>query len=70
MSAQLAAVKVPVLYLRASDDRLVPSGAAAAVAELKTQTRVVEVQGPHLLLQAVPAEAAEAVKAFVREIQG
>jgi hypothetical protein len=27
------------------------------------------VQGPHLLLQAAPAEAAEAVRAFVREIQ-
>ena len=69
MSAQLAAVKVPVLYLRASHDRLVPSAASATVAELNTHTRVVEVQGPHLLLQAAPAEAAEAVRALLREIQ-
>jgi pimeloyl-ACP methyl ester carboxylesterase len=69
VSAEFSAVKIPVLYLRASQDRLVPAEASAAVAELNPQTRVVEVQGPHLLLQAAPAEAAEAVRAFVREIQ-
>lgn len=66
VSAELSAVKVPVLYLRASHDRLVPTDASRLVAELNSLTQVVEILGPHLLLQAAPGEAAEVIEAFVR----
>ena len=69
ISAKLSTVKVPVLYLRASRDRIVPASASALVAKLCPDTRVVELEAPHFLLQAVPAKAAQAVGAFVREVQ-
>jgi pimeloyl-ACP methyl ester carboxylesterase len=69
VSAKLSAVKVPVLYLRASRDSVVPASASALVAKLSPRTRVVELEAPHFLLQAAPAKAAQEVGAFVREVQ-
>ena len=65
----VSAVKVPVLYLRASQDVLVPPNAAELVVRLNSRTEVVELEAPHFLLQAAPAEAAKAVAAFARETQ-
>jgi pimeloyl-ACP methyl ester carboxylesterase len=50
----LARVEVPVLYLRASEDRLVPSPASAELAAIP-RLRVAEIEGPHFLLQASPS---------------
>ena len=69
VSAKLSTVKVPVLYLRGSRDSVVPAGASVLVANLCPGTRVVELEAPHFLLQAVPTKAAQAVGAFVREVQ-
>src|SRR5262249_23414227 len=54
----LANVRVPVLYLRASEDRLVPRRCAADIAQAATQTHIVEIEAPHTLLQVKPAAAA------------
>lgn len=67
--SQLATVTVPVLYLRASHDHLVPASASALVSKLNEHTRVVELEGPHFLLQVAPVEAAQVIGAFVREVQ-
>jgi pimeloyl-ACP methyl ester carboxylesterase len=69
VAAKLSTVNVPVLYLRASHDRLVPPDASALVSEIIPYARVVELDAPHFLLQAAPAAAAQAVGAFVREVQ-
>ena len=65
MRPALANVDVPVLYLRATEDRLVPRGCAEAIARVATQTRIVDIEAPHTLLQVAPAAAAAAVKAFI-----
>ena len=67
VSALLVEVGVPVLYLRASEDRLVPRSASDDLAATP-RLRVAEVEGPHFLLQANPSAAAEMVQAFLREI--
>ena len=67
--AKLAEVNVPVLYLRASHDRLVPQTASKLVAQLCPHAEVVQLEAPHFLLQAVPSEAARIVAAFVREVE-
>ncbi len=67
-SAKMASVRVPLLYLRASRDRLVPPTASAAVICLSPLAQVVEIEAPHGLLQARPGEAAHAVAAFLRRI--
>jgi pimeloyl-ACP methyl ester carboxylesterase len=51
-------IRVPTLYLRATEDRFVPRSAAAPFARLASGARVVEIEGPHFLLQANPVEAA------------
>ena len=68
-SAALAAVKVPVLYIQATQDKLVPSGAARLAMEACPAMKVISLEGPHCLLQAMPAEAAAVVAAFVRDVE-
>ncbi len=67
VSAILARVDVPVLYLRASEDRLVPRSASDELSATP-RIRFAEVEGPHFLLQAKPSAAAAHVQAFLREI--
>jgi pimeloyl-ACP methyl ester carboxylesterase len=64
----LPRVRVPVLYLRASDDRLVPGRCADAIASAVAQAHIVDIEAPHLMLQVAPAAAAAAVGAFVESL--
>jgi len=68
VAARLALIGVPALYLRASEDRLVP-GSASAVFAAVPRIRIGEVEGPHFLLQASASAAAAHVMAFLREIE-
>lgn len=61
---KLKSTEVPILYLRATRDRLVPPPASVLVKRLAPQTDVVEIEAPHCLLQAVPGEAAGAIMRF------
>lgn len=62
---QLAGLSIPVLYLRAGADRLVPRRAADEVATCSPAARLVEIDGPHFLLQAQPGECARHIREFV-----
>lgn len=66
----LMRVSVPGLFLRATDDRLVPSSAARAFAELAPNANVAEIEGPHLLLQSNPAAAIRVIRKFMCETAG
>jgi pimeloyl-[acyl-carrier protein] methyl ester esterase len=66
VSPQLARVRVPVLYLRATRDRVVPPSASAEVLRAQPAARVVDLQAPHLLLQTAPVEAAQQLCAFFK----
>lgn len=68
VSAKLPAIKVPTLYLRASRDRLVPRSAAEPVAQFVPGVRITELDAPHFLLQAIPAESAQMIRLFVHEV--
>jgi pimeloyl-ACP methyl ester carboxylesterase len=61
----LARAKVPVLYLQADKDRVVPARAAAEVKANLPSATVVVLAGPHLLLQANPADALKVIKHFL-----
>jgi hypothetical protein len=62
VSALLARVDVPVLYLVASEDRLVPRSASDELTAIP-RIRFAEIEGPHFLLQARPLPAAAHVEA-------
>jgi pimeloyl-ACP methyl ester carboxylesterase len=61
----LERVAIPVLYLRATRDRLVPKSAARDIQAIARQTTVVEIAAPHFVLQAAPAAAASAIRRFM-----
>jgi pimeloyl-ACP methyl ester carboxylesterase len=66
-TASLCLIRLPVLYLRASEDRVVFSSASAVISKHLRGMKVVEIEGPHFLLQAKPRESAAAVRAFANE---
>jgi pimeloyl-[acyl-carrier protein] methyl ester esterase len=65
VSASLPQVRVPVLYLRASEDRVVSRASSELVASLAPQTKVVEFAAPHFLLQVLPSPVASRVAEFM-----
>lgn len=66
---RLAAAQVPVLYLQARQDYLLPARAAAEVQACLPSVQVESLDGPHLLLQACPGAAADAVRRFMRGLK-
>ena len=61
----LSRLRLPVLYLRASRDLVVPASSGRLVAKACPQARVVELQGPHLSLATAPAASAGAILEFL-----
>lgn len=70
VSAHVQSIKVPMLYLGASEDLVVPRTAADVISRLQPSMKVVEVKAPHFLLQAAPAEAARVVRGFFETTVG
>ncbi len=59
--------RVPTLYLRARSDRLVPMTAGDLASRYIPDLRIIDLEGPHFLLQASPKAAADVIKAFSLE---
>jgi pimeloyl-ACP methyl ester carboxylesterase len=68
VTAQVPMIGVPVLYLRATLDRVVPRSAADLIVRLLPHTKVADVEAPHFMLQAKPVESAAEIRAFAREV--
>ena len=66
-SEDLTRVRVPILYMRATHDRLVPRSCGKAITRLSARATAVEVDAPHMLLQCAPRECAEVIGEFVKE---
>lgn len=64
-SALLSSIQVPVLYLRASEDRVVSRASSELVVSFAPQTKVIEFAAPHFLLQVLPLASAEIVLEFM-----
>lgn len=68
VSEKLSEIEVPILDLRALKDGVVPNRAARDIRRLGRRVSVVEMEGPHFILQALPRETAVAVRDFVRGV--
>jgi pimeloyl-ACP methyl ester carboxylesterase len=62
------AISVPVLYLRATEDRLLSGSAGKQIASAIPHCTAEHIAGPHLLLQAVPQACARAVGEFAARL--
>lgn len=69
VSAKLCEIGVPGLYLRGTEDRLVPRDVCHALRRGAPRLRVVDVEGPHFLLQVNPRAAAQAIGDFVESVE-
>jgi pimeloyl-ACP methyl ester carboxylesterase len=67
---QLRECPVPILYLAATEDRLIPRRTVAHIRRLQPRVQVVSVIGPHLLLQAAPERAARTMEMFAVYCEG
>ncbi|MEZ5515686.1 MAG: alpha/beta hydrolase [Steroidobacteraceae bacterium] len=70
VTRELAAVQVPALYLRATEDRVVPPTAGHKFASALQRATLVDVVGPHCLLQCSPEATAKEIHAFLRPLGG
>ena len=61
----LRRIGTPVLYLRASRDRIVSARLSSALTSQLPKVSITEIDGPHLLLQTRPRECADAVLEFI-----
>lgn len=68
VSGKLHSVNLPTLYIRATEDRLVPRSAGDLFLRLARFGRLVDLEGPHFLLQASPDAAANEIRKFIRHI--
>jgi pimeloyl-ACP methyl ester carboxylesterase len=60
----LSRIKVPMLYLRATADRLIPEAAGRVIVEARPGTEWIEIDAPHFMLQTEPEACARAVEKF------
>jgi pimeloyl-ACP methyl ester carboxylesterase len=65
--AELASISVPVLYVRAEQDRLVGEDALNEVVRCQPRTAIIRVPGPHLLMQREPKRMAEIICHFAQQ---
>jgi pimeloyl-[acyl-carrier protein] methyl ester esterase len=64
VGAQLRSCPVPILYLAATEDRLVSRRSLAHIRRLQPRVDAVALVGPHLLLQVAPEMAARVIHTF------
>lgn len=64
VTPSLRQVQVPILYLQAKYDALLPAAAFNCIAEYAPQAEIVVLSAPHMLLQHKPDEAACVIAGF------
>jgi pimeloyl-ACP methyl ester carboxylesterase len=66
----LKSCSVPILYLRANQDRLISPKCIDDVRDIKPNIQIVEIDSPHFILQRKPQEAAAAIMKFLETVRG
>jgi pimeloyl-[acyl-carrier protein] methyl ester esterase len=66
----LTHVDVPILYMQAEEDHLVPSSCFEEIRSLRPSVTLASVAAPHLILQRQPGQAAEAIVRFRDRLDG
>lgn len=62
-------ITVPILYLRATKDRVVPPRCLDEMLAIKPEISVKRIDGPHLLLQREPQKSAEIITEFIQQLR-
>lgn len=62
----LRRLELPILFLRPTQDQVIPDASFQEICATNPGVEMVEVQGPHLILQTRPKQCSEVIAAFVR----
>jgi pimeloyl-ACP methyl ester carboxylesterase len=62
--AELAEINVPILYLQATGDHLIPNRCMEEIRRIQPTMELATIDGPHLILQREPGQAAIIIKNF------
>jgi pimeloyl-[acyl-carrier protein] methyl ester esterase len=62
----LRRITVPMMYMRAMGDLLVPKAAGRAILQLRSDIELAEIDAPHFLLQTEPEACVAVVMSFIR----
>lgn len=68
VTQELASLQMPILYLQAAKDLVVPASAARLVQDCAPQTRLVRLESSHFLLQDHPEEALAQIEIFIAQM--
>ncbi len=68
VSQSLGRVTVPIQYLQASRDWIVSIRSAQLICSIAPATEIYRIDGPHLLLQSQPEQAARAISGFLARL--
>jgi pimeloyl-ACP methyl ester carboxylesterase len=69
MRRALSKVAVPLLYVQAKRDKRISPSCLTEIRRIRPDTRVQQIDGPHLIVQREPKQVAEAVAKFIAECQ-
>ncbi len=67
---RLQSIVVPLLYLQAASDRLVPTSMGRNIKTSHSQATLYCIEGPHALLQTRPVRSAMVVNEFIQSLEG
>jgi pimeloyl-ACP methyl ester carboxylesterase len=62
-------IQMPILVLRATRDRVISKASTRWILNARPRATLVEIDGPHLLLQTRPRECVAAILAFLQTLQ-
>jgi pimeloyl-ACP methyl ester carboxylesterase len=67
VSKELSEIDVPFLYIRASQDKIVPKSASQLISLYQPNAVIAEIEGPHFIVQANPTESASSILRFLND---
>ena len=67
VSKELLACQVPILYIQATQDYVVPASNLIQIQELRPDIKVIRVEAPHMILQTQAAKSAAIIEQFANE---
>jgi pimeloyl-[acyl-carrier protein] methyl ester esterase len=69
LRAELAHITVPVLYIQATQDRVVAPRYLSEIVGTLPDITVAQIDGPHLLMQKEPQKSAEIISNFIQQLR-
>jgi pimeloyl-[acyl-carrier protein] methyl ester esterase len=69
VSAAAKQIRIPALYVQASEVRLVDASAVRLLQTLVSHVRVAQFDAPHMLLQVEPVKVARAIESCMADVE-